>query len=277
MTSSARRWLQLDRPPLSARALTAALVRPGSFVTDLRIVDETGSTNDDLAALARAGAVEGLVLVAEWQAGGRGRLDRGWRSPPQAGLTFSVLLRPPPGVPAHRRTWLPLLVGLAVRSAVERLGEVETRLKWPNDVLLGPDRHKVAGVLVQAEGDAVVAGIGLNVTNRRAELPPGATSLAVEAAQCTLRDPLLRAILRDLGSLYRQWCAAGGDPDATGLRAAYVRACDTVGREVRVELPGGGQLAGVATGLDEAGRLLVAAEAGIRAVSAGDVRHVRPR
>jgi BirA family biotin operon repressor/biotin-[acetyl-CoA-carboxylase] ligase len=271
------RWADPDRPPLPARALAAALVRPGSFVTDLRIVPETGSTNDDVAALARGGAAEGLVVVAESQTGGRGRLDRRWQSPPQAGLTFSVLLRPPPSVPAHRRTWLPLLVGEAVRSAVERLGEVESRLKWPNDVLLGPDRLKVAGVLVQADDDAVVAGVGLNVTSRRPELPPGGTSLAVEAARCTLRDPLLRAVLRGLGSLYRDWCATDGDPDGSGLRPAYLRACDTVGRDVRVELPGGGVVAGVAAGLDEAGRLLVATAAGMRAVSAGDVRHVRPR
>src|SRR5215212_7448139 len=278
MTSSTRaQWTDTARPPLSARALGAALVRAGSFVTDLRVVPVTGSTNDDVADLARAGAPEGLVLVAEEQTGGRGRLDRGWRSPARAGLTFSVLLRPPPAVPVHRRTWLPLLAGLAVQEAVQRLGEVPVRLKWPNDVLLGDGRDrpagKAAGILVQADGDAVVVGIGLNVSTRLGELPPGGTSLAVEAAQCTDRDPLLRAILRRLGTLYAGWCATGGDP--AGPRAAYEAVCDTVGRPVRVLLPDGTTLGGTATGLDSDGRLVLSTPDGARAVSAGDVTHVR--
>ena len=268
-------WVDLERPPLPGRALAVALLRDGGFVTDLRVVPVTGSTNDDVLALARAGAPEGLVLVAEEQTGGRGRLDRGWASPPRAGLTFSVLLRPPGSVPAHRRTWLPLLAGVAVRQAVERLGEVETRLKWPNDVLLGPRRGKVAGILAQADQAAVVVGIGLNVGTRRTELPAGATSLLVEAARCTDRDPLLRAVLRGLGAAYAGWCAAGGDPTASGLRAAYTAGCDTVGRPVRVLLPDGGELAGTATGVDDAGRLVLSTAGGERAVSAGDIRHLR--
>jgi BirA family biotin operon repressor/biotin-[acetyl-CoA-carboxylase] ligase len=174
----------------------------------------------------------------------------------------------------RRRTWLPLLAGLAVQQAVERLGEVPVRLKWPNDVLLGYDHGKAAGVLVQTEGSAVVVGIGLNVSTRRAELPPGGTSLAVEAAQCTDRDPLLRAMVRRLGTLYAGWCAAGGDPD--GPRAAYEAVCDTLGRPVRVLLPNGTELTGTATGLDSDGRLVLRTGDGMHAVSAGDVTHVRP-
>ena len=263
------RWADLNRPPLSERALRAALVRDGGFVTDLRVVAETGSTNDDLAALARAGAPEGTVLVAEAQTRARGRLDRTWTSPPRAGLTFSVLLRPT--VPPHRRTWLPLLAGLALQQAVARLGAVPTWLKWPNDLLLGDDPRKAAGILAQAAGDAVVVGIGLNVSTTRAELPPGATSLAVEAAECTDRDPLLRAVLRAFGPLYTGWSTAGQD-----LRPAYAAVCDTIGREVRVQLPDGGAFTGTATGLDGTGRLLVGTAAGERAVSAGDVTRVRP-
>jgi BirA family transcriptional regulator, biotin operon repressor / biotin---[acetyl-CoA-carboxylase] ligase len=264
------RWADLDRPPLSERALRAGLVRPGSFVADLRVVAETGSTNDDVLALARAGAPEGTVLVAEAQTAGRGRLDRTWTSPPRAGLTFSVLLRPT--VPAPRRTWLPLLAGLATQEAVTRLGAVPAWLKWPNDLLLGADREKAGGLLAQAEGDAVVLGIGLNVLTRRAELPAGATSLAAEGAECTDRDPLLRAVLRTFGDRYRQW----QDSPTGDLRPAYEAVCDTVGREVRVQLPDGGAYTGTATGLDDGGRLLVATATGVRPVSAGDVTRVRP-
>jgi len=275
MTSAARRrWADTGRAPLAGPALAAALVRPGSLVTDLRVVPVTGSTNDDVAELARAGAPAGLVLVAEEQTGGRGRLDRGWRSPPRAGLTFSVLLRPPATVPGHRRTWLPLLAGLAVQQAVEPLAGVPVRLKWPNDVLLGPGRGKAAGILVQAEASAVVVGIGLNVTTRPDELPPGGTSLAVEAPTCTDRDAVLQEILRRLGDRYAAWCATGGAPEPT--RRAYEAVCDTLGRPVQVLLPDGTALAGTATGLDADGRLVLATAAGPRAVSAGDVRHVRP-
>jgi BirA family biotin operon repressor/biotin-[acetyl-CoA-carboxylase] ligase len=270
--TDASRWTDLGRPPLSERSLRDALIRPGSFVTDLRVLAETGSTNDDVAVLARQRAPEGTVVVAEAQTAGRGRLDRSWSSPPRAGLSFSVLLRPSP--PAPRRTWIPLLAGLAVRQAVARLGAVRTSLKWPNDLLLGDDLAKAGGILAQAEGDAVVVGIGINVTSRRAELPAGGTSLAAEAAECTDRDPVLRAVLRSLGTLYRGWSAAGGDP--ASIKPAYERACDTIGRQVRVQLPDGGALIGTATGLDDSGRLVVRTPEGDRPVSAGDVTRIRP-
>jgi BirA family transcriptional regulator, biotin operon repressor / biotin---[acetyl-CoA-carboxylase] ligase len=262
-------WSDLDRPPLSERALRAALVRPGSFVREVHVVAETGSTNDDLAEAARRGAPEGVVLVAEAQTRGRGRLDRTWTSPPRAGLLFSVLLRP--RLPVPRRTWIPLLAGLAVQQAVARLGAVDTRLKWPNDLLLGDDLGKAGGILARAAGEAVVVGIGLNVGTRRSELPAGAVSLTTEGAECTDRDPLLRAILRTLADRYAEW---SGDPGR--VRTAYEAVCDTIGREVRVQLPDGGALAGTATGLDEAGRLVVRTTDGDVPVSAGDVTRVRP-
>ena len=262
-------WSDLDRPPLSERALRAALVRPGSFVREVHVVAETGSTNDDLAEAARRGAPEGVVLVAEAQTRGRGRLDRTWTSPPRAGLLFSVLLRP--RLPVPRRTWIPLLAGLAVQQAVARLGAVDTRLKWPNDLLLGDDLGKAGGILARTAGEAVVVGIGLNVGTRRSELPAGAVSLTTEGAECTDRDPLLRAILRTLADRYAEW---SGDPGR--VRPAYEAVCDTIGREVRVQLPDGGALAGTATGLDEAGRLVVRTTDGDVPVSAGDVTRVRP-
>jgi BirA family biotin operon repressor/biotin-[acetyl-CoA-carboxylase] ligase len=269
--------LDLDRPPLSGRALTAALVRDGGLWREVRVVAETGSTNDDLAAAARDGAVDGSVLVAESQVAGRGRLGRGWVSPPRAGVTFSVLLRPGPGVPAARWSWLPLLAGLSVRHAVARLGEVEAWLKWPNDLLLGPHRRKVAGLLVQLVGDAAIVGIGLNVSTRRAELPrPDTTSLLLEDAACTDRDPLLRAILRQLATDYQAWRGAGGDPERSGLRAGYTAACATLDRPVRAQLPDGGTAEGIAAGLDDLGRLVLRTDDGDRVLSAADVTHLRP-
>jgi BirA family transcriptional regulator, biotin operon repressor / biotin---[acetyl-CoA-carboxylase] ligase len=131
-------------------------------------------------------------------------------------------------------------------------------------------------------GGAVVIGIGLNVAQRADELPPPSdprayppTSLALVASACTDRDPLVRAVLRDLADWYARFTAANGDPDASGLRAAYLERCHTVGREVAVVLPGGETVWGKATGVDVEGRLSVETAAGARLLAAGDVLRVR--
>lgn len=286
---SESQYTDLNRPPLRAVPLTRALVRPDGLWREIGIVAETGSTMADLVEAARAGAAEGTVLVAEAQTAGRGRLGRSWVAPPRAGLTFSVVLRPE--VPAARRVWLPLLAGVAVATAVRKISQVrlaepvEARLKWPNDIVAGERERKLAGILAEgvAGTTAIVLGIGLNVTTTPAELPrvtgaTGATSLVLERADCTDRDPLLRAILRTLEARYLEWTAAGGDPEGSGLRRAYTELCTTLGRQVRVELPGGETLTGQAREVDSEGRLVVEDPAGDRrAVSAGEVVHVRPR
>ena len=164
-----------ERPPLDSVALTKQVVRPGGLWSEVLVVARTGSTNTDCAARARAGAPEGLVLAAEEQAAGRGRLGRTWLSPPRAALTFSVLLRPA-GVPPAQRGWLPLLAGVATATAVRHVSGLDARLKWPNDLLIGP--RKLAGILAEQSGDAVIVGIGVNVSAARAELPvTGAAAL----------------------------------------------------------------------------------------------------
>ena len=270
-------WTDLERPPLRAAALRTALVGAGSLWSDLRVVASTGSTNADVAAAARGGAPEGQVLVAEEQTAGRGRAGRTWSAPLRSGLAVSVLLRP--SVPRESWGWLPLLVGVSVTAALRAPTGLDLGLKWPNDVLVDGER-KLAGVLAEVVDDAVVVGLGLNVSVRRAELPvAGATSLVLEGSEVTDRDPVLRAVLRELDRRYRAFLTAGGDPDgpteATGLRSAYRTACVTLGRQVRVELPGGRTLEGEATDVDRSGRLLVRTGAGVRALAAGDVVHVR--
>ncbi len=269
-------YADLSRPPLNAVALSRAVVFDGSLWRELRVVASAGSTNADLAVLAREGAPQGVVLVAEQQTLGRGRLDRGWVSPPQAGLTFSILLRPPGDIPLSRWGWLPLLTGVALADAVTGLAEVVTRLKWPNDLLLGEYRHKAAGVLAEVVEDTVVVGIGLNVSTRRDELPEQATSLVLEGAACVDRDTLLRAILREIESRYRRWCDHLGDAAGSGLLASYVETCDTLGQEVSVVVPGGPPLRGRAEAIDSTGRLVIRAGDDVHAVSAGDVTRLRP-
>ena len=274
-----------ERPPLNSVALTKQVVRPGGLWSEVLVVARTGSTNTDCAGRARAGAPEGLVLAAEEQAAGRGRLGRTWLSPPRAALTFSVLLRPA-GVPPARRGWLPLLAGVATATAVQHVSGLDARLKWPNDLLLGP--RKLAGILAEQSGDAVIVGIGVNVSAARAELPvtgaaalPAAalpaTSLLLEGSASLDRERLLREILAEIERWYRAWRGTEipGDPQASGLRAAYLGLCSTVGRDVQAELPAGNIIRGTAAGIDADGRLIVRTPEGEVAVGAGDVRHLR--
>ena len=261
----------LDRPPLDAASLRAALTGPGRLWTDVVVTSETGSTNVDAAAAARAGAPEGAVHTTDSQTAGRGRLDRTWSAPAGSSVHVSVVLRPD-SVPAARWVWLPLLVGLAVDATVHECG-VESGLKWPNDVLV--DGRKLAGILLErvetGSGPAAVVGVGVNVTLRRDELPvETATSLVLEGATETDRTIVIRSLLRNLEALYRAWAASGGDP-AAGIRDSYVRRCVTIGQRVRVMLPLDETWVGQATGIDDLGRLLVDG----RAISAGDITHLR--
>lgn len=274
------RWSDLDRPPLNATALRRALVRPGGLWTALDVVPSTGSTNSDLAARAAEGLPEGAVLVAEEQSQGRGRLGRTWSAPARSGIFFSVLLRPGRDVPAERWGWLPLLTGVALATALARAAGVDTSLKWPNDLLVSVDgeERKAGGILAERSGeDAVIVGIGLNVSLRESELPvPTAGSLALADAASLDRDPLLRAVLRTLEQWYGDWRAAGGDPAVSGLQEAYAAGCATLGRQVRAELPGGRELLGEAVAIDGDGRLVLATEEGVQMpVSAGDIVHLR--
>jgi len=200
-----------------------------------------------------------------------------------------VLLRPG-GVPAGQLGWLPLLAGVAAASALAGTARVDARLKWPNDVLAGG--AKLAGILAERWGEAVVLGMGINVFQRRGELPvPTATSLLLAAPGAAaaaapgapgadgagVRERLLTAVLDELARWYRAWLdqPRPGDADACGLRAEYLRRSDTVGAAVTVMLPGGQTLTGTATGVDPAGRLELRTPAGLVQVSAGDVVHLR--
>ena len=256
-----------SRDPLDADAITARLA--GRWLVEA--VPQTGSTNADLLAAAAAGAAAGTVLVAELQTGGRGRLGRSWESPAGAGLTFSLLLRPAP--PASSWGWLPLLTGLALART---LGSA-ARLKWPNDVLFGPRGAKVAGILTQSGEGAVIVGVGLNVSTRRAELPvETATSLQLEGHRELDRAELLVGFLSRFDGLYTAWQAHGGNAGASGLAGGYRAVCATLGSEVSVEL-GSHTLSGRAVDLDEGGRLLVRPTGGgaLVPVAAGDVTHLR--
>ena len=272
----------------------------GGFWTALDVVASTGSTNADLLARAAADAAvpEGQVLVAEEQTAGRGRRAGPGRACLARALTFSVLLRPVT-VPAERRGWLPLIAGVAVASAVRSVtgrggsgggasgrggsgGAVDAVLKWPNDVLVGgtqaggPPRRAVTRRVGGGDRHRLERGD----TRGRASGLPG---LLLRRRHCWSRAlpcpvrALLLEILRQFESWYTAFLA-DPDPARTGLLDAYRPLCVTLGQRVRVELPVGRFVSGVATGVDHDGRLLVADNPGDppMAISAGDVVHVRP-
>jgi BirA family biotin operon repressor/biotin-[acetyl-CoA-carboxylase] ligase len=266
-----------DRPVLDAAGLTSAVVDEGSLWRSVQVLETVGSTNAVLAAEAAEDAPEGTVLVAEHQEAGRGRLDRHWVSPPRAGLTVSVLLRP--DVPASRRSWVPLMAGVALAEAVRDVTGVRTSLKWPND-LIAADGGKLAGILAEAvpsapSPDAVVVGVGLNVSTTARELPEGATSLLLAGATELDRGTLLAGYLRALAARYRRWSETLGDPIGSGLARDYLAWSGTVGCAVAVTLPDGTVVEGLAEAVDWDGRLVVATEAGPVELASGDVRHVR--
>ncbi|MDN4162315.1 biotin--[acetyl-CoA-carboxylase] ligase [Nocardioides abyssi] len=270
MTATSAERPSLDETVLSG--LSPDLV-PGVSV---EVVAQAPSTNALVVERARAGAPEGLVVVTEHQTAGRGRLDRTWETPPRSALTFSVLLRPT--APTRSWPWLPLLAGYAVDKALKAAG-FRAGVKWPNDVLIG-DR-KVAGILVERietdQGPCAVVGIGINVGLGADELPvPTATSLAIEADGGAVPDrtALLVDVLASLRESYDAW-QAGGDLAGMRLAESYADACVTVGREVRVDLPDGSVLTGMATAIDPSGHLVVAGPERQVAVGAGDVVHVR--
>jgi len=270
------RWSDLDRPPLDPRALSRAFAHDPLW-REIRVVDATGSTNSDVAALARENVPEGVVLVAEHQTAGRGRLDRRWVAPPRSGLSFSMLLRP--DVALSRWSLLPLVVGVGVARGVTRVCEVRVSLKWPNDLLVG-DR-KLGGILAErvepAGGDApaaAVVGVGLNVTLREGELPvPTAISLSLAGASTTDRDTIVRAALREVGQQYARWVAAEGA--AATVLPAYRELCATLGKIVRADLPTGDAVEGTAVDVRDDGALMIDTAAGRQPVSAGDVVHLR--
>lgn len=287
--------MTVDRPPLRRGELRELLLAPGGPLAKVEVVDAVGSTStmvgEELAA-DPASWPDRSLLVADQQVAGRGRAGRTWATPPRAALTATLVLRP--SAPPDRWGWLPLLAGLGAVTALRATAGVPAELKWPNDLLVDLTGHvsdldgwgagrKTGGILTEVVpvpdgggGAAVLVGIGVNVSQTAAELPvPSATSLALAGAQHTDRESVLAAVVGAVLDVVDRWTAAGGDAVAAGLADEVAAVCETLGRQVRVQLPGGGVLDGVARRLDPTGALVVAAADGEHVVAAGDVLHLR--
>ncbi len=239
---------------------------------DIRVFEETGSTNDVAEKLAQDGVPEGVVVFAESQRAGRGRLGRKWLSPPHKGLCFSVLLRP--DLRPQAATQLTIAAATAVSRGIRQQTELATQIKWPNDILI--DGRKVAGVLTEmsAELDRIkylILGVGVNVNLSAGELPSEirklATSLKIEAGKGFRRAELAAAILRELDADYSRVQAGR----FTEVADEWAEQCTTLGKAVRIEV-GDRLIRGQAESLDDDGALLVRTEHGhLEHVIGGDV------
>ncbi|WP_062379966.1 biotin--[acetyl-CoA-carboxylase] ligase [Demequina pelophila] len=262
-----------SRRPLAAATLAGRVPSPR-----VEVLERSPSTNTRLLADATAdpGAWPHLsVLVADHQTAGRGRAGRGWVTPQGAALTASFLLRP--DVPREALGWAPLVTGLAAARALRRLG-VGAWLKWPNDVVVEAGARdipgwgrwrKAAGILCEVAGDdAVVAGVGINVSQAAGELPvPHAASLATLGATALDRGALLSLLAAEVRDAVARW-QAGGD-----VRGEVEAVTATLGWDVAVDVPGGAPVVGRAARLTPDGALVVTgARGGERIVLAGDVR-----
>jgi BirA family biotin operon repressor/biotin-[acetyl-CoA-carboxylase] ligase len=265
---------QPHRQPFDRDELTSALLRAGGLWTSLDVVDSVGSSNTELAGRAAQGvAGSGSVLVAEEQTAGRGRRGRERVAPERSSVMVSVLVEPE--VDQAQWGWMPLLTSLAVTEAVNSCG-VSAAIKWPNDVVVA--ESKIAGILCEVVstpgGNAVVAGWGVNVDQDRDELPFGDATSVRLCGGAVDRGALLIDCLRALERWYLRWHAAA--PTGGSVMDAYVERSSTLGRAVRVDLPDGSEIFGVAKRLDSNGHLVLDVEGAELAIAAADVVHLRP-
>lgn len=252
--------------------LQAVLDGPSPWL-ELTHLDETTSTNDEVVARTEARGHAGLVVVADRQTAGRGRRGRPWADHgsdrPEAALLVSVSVP----APSEHLTLVPLATGVAVVDALRRTG-ARASLKWPNDVLL--DERKCAGVLTEhhrlPQGAVVAIGVGIDLDWRGLDRPEDTwTSVAEATGDDVDRWDVLADLLRSLEA----WLADLSH-DPSRLLATYRARCATLGRNVRVEVPGDA-VEGRAADIDDDGALLVALPGGRGArITAGDVIHVRP-
>jgi BirA family biotin operon repressor/biotin-[acetyl-CoA-carboxylase] ligase len=239
---------------------------------DIQVYKETGSTNDTVETLARDGAAEGMVVFAESQTRGRGRMGRPWLSPPGKGLWFSVLLRP--SLRPQETTRLTVAAAVAIRRAIGNLTQLQCGIKWPNDLLL--QGRKVAGILTElsAETDRVrylILGVGIDVNQRASDFPRSlakvAGSLLLASGAMVDRAALASEVLCQLDRDYARVCAGR----FAEVAEEWESACVTLGQTVRIKI-GQRLVQGRAEALDADGALLVRTEHGrLDRVTGGDL------
>ncbi|MBA2935786.1 biotin--[acetyl-CoA-carboxylase] ligase [Sphingomonas sp. CGMCC 1.13654] len=235
-------------------------------MTDIRTIRDTLSTNDEVLALAQAGAPEGVWVRAEQQRGGRGRQGRTWVSPP-GNLYASVLVRLQPHDPPAPS--LALVAAVAVAEAVEAFGAT-AQIKWPNDLLV--DGAKLSGILLERADGAVVVGIGVNLAHHPEDIDRPATSLAAALGHAPDPDAFITALAESFARWLYRWRAEGLAP----IRARWLEKAHPIGTALTARLPDGSSLEGLFDGLDAMGALrLRLADGQVHVIHAADVFLIR--
>lgn len=270
------RGYQLLQSPdiLMPEAIQAGLDcrRIGSRV---RCFAETDSTNLQACRLGDEGEADGLVVIADRQSSGKGRMGRQWASPGGVNLYASILLRPP--IPPFEAPRLTFLSAVAVCRAIQRCSGLQATVKWPNDILV--HGAKVAGLLNEMSSETdrvhyVVLGIGVNLNMRADQLPADlrypATSLLLACGQPVSRLDFTRTLLQEVDALYQLYLEQGSAP----ILAAWTELCELTGQPVHADC-NQVQIEGIMVGLAADGALLVRTATGkIESIYAGDVRPV---
>jgi len=245
-----------------------------SFQPKVLRYESVSSTNNEVAQLASRGAEEGTAVVADEQTAGRGRLQRTWTSPKGAGLYFSILLRPQ--ISQDRWSLITFMAALAVSDALREACELETEIKWPNDLLAS--ERKICGILaevIETTRRAVVLGIGINLTSEAypTELVGQAVSVAELATRPVEREEILAALLRALTLRYESL----NEPDGAGRVIEEWMSRSSYGEGKLVRVTNGDEiLTGITRGLEKDGALRLQLETGaIKTIRAGDVVQVR--
>jgi BirA family biotin operon repressor/biotin-[acetyl-CoA-carboxylase] ligase len=251
---------QAPSAPLDQRKISQNI----SSYWRVSVVELTGSTQDDLLKRVESlNAENGDVLIANYQSSGRGRLDRTFSAPSGSALLFSLYFKPT----REKSEWgiVNLIAGISVCDVLNALLEKPVTLKWPNDLLV--DGKKISGLIAQATTDGIVLGIGINIGMTQSELPvSAATSLALEGGLDLDRNEICALVLKALEENFKRF-EAGED-----FVEIYTHLSSTIGKKVRVELPGGREIESMALGIDATGALVLADGSHI---SAGDVIHLR--
>lgn len=231
--------------------------------SELAFYEVLDSTNLQLARNLSSTTSHFSAVLAASQSAGQGRLGRNWESPANSSLAISIYLEPK-AIPEPG--WVTLLAALAVKRAIAQLGVVGGGVKWPNDVLVSG--KKISGILAQLlPGGAVILGIGLNLRAQGSELAT-ATSLQELGVECDF-DSAAALIGSHLRQLLEQFFV-----DSVSVKEQFAQNCVTLGLRVRAELPGGGELVGLASEIDDGGQLVILSPEA-RSLSAADVWHLR--
>lgn len=265
-------YFLIESPDLLLPEEISAGLNTSIFGRHILYREEVASTQDVAKELAKRGAEEGTVVICEGQVGGRGRKGRAWVSLPYVGVYLSIILRP--RLKPSEVVQIPLLAGVVVSRAIERVTTLKPRIKWPNDIVLGG--KKVAGILTEMSAeidqvDYVILGIGVNVNTPLSLLSEDireiATSLAVECGGSVSRVKFTQCLLVEFETLYSEFLSSGFDP----IREEWKARDNTIGSWV--EISGAGEeIVGEVMDIDREGFLLLRGEDGeVKRIVSGDV------